>query len=288
MPTLPPGEPALPRSSPLRAHGVAESFGVDPERYDRARPGYPGALIEAVLAAAPGGDVLDVGIGTGIAARRFRAAGCTVLGVDPDPRMADRARRDGHEVEVAAFEAWDPDGRSFDAVISAQAWHWVDPVAGAAKAAEVLRPGGRLAVFWNDGRPPRDLARAFAEVYGRFAPDAPAARLWRAAGGEGEHPGYAALSVRAADGMRAAGAFDAPEVWRFAWEQAYTRDAWLDQLPTTGGHCGLPPAVLARLSAGAGAAVDAVGGAFTMRYTTIVVTAAHRGPGRTRPPADRG
>ncbi len=54
---------------------------------------------------------------------------------------------------MAAFEAWDPAGREFDAVISGQSWHWVDPVAGAAKAAQVLRPGGRLAV-WR-GRPVR-------------------------------------------------------------------------------------------------------------------------------------
>ncbi|NKY15990.1 class I SAM-dependent methyltransferase [Streptomyces somaliensis] len=281
MPTLPPGEPAPLHSDRLRARRVAESFGVDPERYDRTRPGYPDALVEAVVAAAPGRHVLDVGIGTGIVARRFRAAGCTVLGVDPDARMADRARRDGHEVEVAPFEAWDPAGRSFDAVVSGQTWHWVDPVAGAAKAAEALRRGGRLAVFWNDGRPPRDLAEAFAGVYGRFAPDAPAARFWRAADGKEGHPGYAALLTRAADGMRAAGAFGEPEVWRFAWERSYTRDAWLDQLPTTGGHADLPPAVLARLSAAVGAAVDAAGGAFTMRYTTVVVTAARGGPGRS-------
>jgi hypothetical protein len=32
----------------------------------------------------------------------------------------------GLEVEVAAFETWDPAGRVFDAVIAGQAWHWVD------------------------------------------------------------------------------------------------------------------------------------------------------------------
>lgn len=275
MPTLPPEHPSPPEPHTLRARLVAESFGTDPERYDRTRPRYPDAMVEAIVAAAPGPDVLDVGIGTGIAARQFQAAGCTVLGVDADARMADWARRRGHEAEVAAFEAWDPDGRSFDAVVSGQTWHWVDPVAGAAKAAKVLRPEGRMAVFWNDGRPPRDLAGAFAEVYGRLAPNSPAARLWTAAGEQG----YAVLCTRAADGMRTTGAFGEPEVWRFTWERPYTRDEWLDQLPTTGGHAGLPPAVLTRLTAGIGAAVDAAGGGFTMRYTTVVVTAARRSPG---------
>ena len=57
--------------------------------------------------------------------------------------MAEVARRRGLAVEVAAFEAWEPAGRRFDAVVAGQAWHWIDPDAGAAKAAEVLRPGGR-------------------------------------------------------------------------------------------------------------------------------------------------
>ncbi|MFD0532752.1 class I SAM-dependent methyltransferase [Actinomadura luteofluorescens] len=121
---------------------MAESFGSDAERYDRARPRYPDALVERIAAACPGPDVLDVGCGTGIEARQFQAAGCTVLGVEPDARMAGFARRGGLEVEEATFESWDPAGRDFDAVIAGTAWHWVDPVAGAAKAARVLRPGG--------------------------------------------------------------------------------------------------------------------------------------------------
>ena len=130
--------------------------------------------------------------GTGIAARQFQAAGCTVLGVEPDARMADVARRSGLEVEVATFEAWDPAGRTFDAVVAGQAWHWVDPVAGAAKAAEVLRPGGRLAVFWNVFQPPPDLAEAFAAVYRRVLPDSPIVTAGRCRGLDG----YSACSPR--------------------------------------------------------------------------------------------
>ena len=63
---------------------MAESFGADAERYDRTRPRYPGALVERIIAGSPGLDVLDVGTGTGIAARQFQAAGCKVLGVEPD------------------------------------------------------------------------------------------------------------------------------------------------------------------------------------------------------------
>src|SRR3954470_19463645 len=145
MPTVPPAQASPPE--PHQYRQAPESFGRGPGRHDRARPGYPDAMVERIVAAGPGPDVLDVGCGTGIVARQFQAAGCTVLGVEPDPRMAGFARRTGVETEVATFEAWDPAGRAFDAVVAGQAWHWVDPVAGAAKAAQVLRPEGRLAVF---------------------------------------------------------------------------------------------------------------------------------------------
>src|SRR4051794_15829291 len=130
-------------------------------------------MVSAILGAAPGLDVLDVGIGTGISARPFRGAGCRVLGVEADERMAAFARRDGFEIETATFEAWDPAGRTFDAVLSGQAWHWVDPAAGAAKAADVLRPGGRLALFWNVWCPGPEVAGAFSDVQRRVLPDAP-------------------------------------------------------------------------------------------------------------------
>jgi len=53
---------------------MAESFGIDPERYDRTRPRYPDAMVDRIVAGRPGPDVLDVGCGTGTAARQFQAA----------------------------------------------------------------------------------------------------------------------------------------------------------------------------------------------------------------------
>src|SRR4051812_49267830 len=85
---------------PHDARTMAESFGADPERYDRVRPSYPAAMVDVIVAEAPGSDVLDVGCGTGIAARLFEDAECQVLGVEVDPRMADFARERGLEVEL--------------------------------------------------------------------------------------------------------------------------------------------------------------------------------------------
>jgi SAM-dependent methyltransferase len=243
---------------------------VNAERYDRTRPRYPDALVDRIIAASPGMDVLDVGCGTGIEARQFQAAGCTVLGVEPDARMAEFARDTGIEVEVATIEAWDPAGRTFDAVVAGTSWHWVDPVAGTAKAAQVLRPGGRLAVFWHVFELPAEVREAFAEVYMRVVPDSPFDfRTARPA-----MDIYQAGFDKAAAGIREAGGFGDSEQWRFAWEHRYTRAEWLDQMPTQGAMTTLPPEKLAEVLDGVGAAIDALGDGFTMPYVTVAVTAA--------------
>lgn len=265
-PSAPPPPPGP--GEPHREREIAESFGADAERYDRARPDYPAALIERIVVASPGRDFLDVGCGTGIAARQFAAAGCRVVGVEVDARMADLARGAGLEVEVSPFEEWDPAGRRFDAVVAAQAWHWVDPFAGATKAASALRPGGRLAAFWNVFQPPLDLAEAFAALYRRLMPDSPAVN--RVIPGL---DGYEPIFAKAADGIRHEGAFSDPERWTARWQRSYTRDEWLDQVPTFGGFNRFPARTQRELLAGIGAAVDAAGGSFWMQYTTVAVTA---------------
>jgi SAM-dependent methyltransferase len=271
MPTTAGGQAHPPASAAHHQRWAAESFGVDAERYDRARPPYPDALVERVLAGSPGREVLDVGCGTGIAARQFRAAGATVLGVDPDARMAEFARRTGVAVEVARFEEWEPAGRRFDAVVAGQAWHWVDPVAGAAKAARVLRPGGRLAVFGHVFTAPPAVDEAFAAAFARVAPDSPFAAASRS--GRSALETYRAMFAAAADGMREAGGFTEPEQWRFDGERTCTRDQWLDHLPTTGALTRLPADALAHVLDEVGAAIDRIGGRFTLPHVTLAATA---------------
>ncbi|WP_371749779.1 class I SAM-dependent methyltransferase [Streptomyces sp. NBC_01283] len=273
MPTLPREQPDPSRSEPHKARRMAESFGADAQRYDQARPNYPDELVARIVAGSPGVDVLDVGCGTGIAARQFQAVGCAVLGVEPDARMADFARARGVQVEVADFEAWESGGRTFDAVIAAQSWHWVDPAIGAVKAAHVLRPGGRLAIFGHVYEPPAEVAEPFAAAYRRVAPDSPLN------GQPARRPLdlYKAAYAKIADKIRETEQFDEPEQWRFDWEQSYTRDQWLDLLPTTGGLTQLRPDQLAEVLDAVGGAIDSLGGRFTMNYTTLATTAVRAG-----------
>ncbi|NGN83855.1 class I SAM-dependent methyltransferase [Arthrobacter silviterrae] len=248
-----------------RHRELAESFGAHAERYDSARPRYPTALVDAISDRMRGRSILDVGIGTGISAEPFRERGFAVHGIEPDPRMAELARAKGFVVEIAKLEEWEAAGRTFDAMIAGQTWHWVDPAAGAAKAASVLRPGGILALFWNAGRPSGELATEFAAVFDSlhtglpFNPWAPVSVA----------DPYGAIIDAAAAGLRTTAAFSELDRLSFDWQATATRDAWLEQTSTSGGINRLQKDKLDALLQGMGAAIDAAGGNLTVDYTTV-------------------
>jgi SAM-dependent methyltransferase len=242
----------------------AESFGAVAAQYDRVRPSYPPALVDALLV---GGaqSVLDVGCGTGIAGALLVARGCAVLGVEVDARMAELARAKGLEVEVGRFEEWDPHERRFDLVTSAQAWHWIDPRAGAVRAAQALRSGGLLGVCWNFGDPPPHVRELLSPIYTRLGP-----------GVENYSVLFGNRDARVQDtldGLAAAGAYGPAETTRFAWSQRYDTAGWLAQLSTHSDHRALPAARRERLLDAVGGALDSVGGSFEMPYETVLVLA---------------
>ena len=239
----------------------AESFGGVAEAYDRFRPSYPDALIDDLVAPSPA-NALDVGCGTGKAARLLAARGVTVLGVEVDPQMAAVARRSGLEVEVAPFEQWDPRGRTFDLVFSGQAWHWIEPSIGVPKAAGVLRPGGRLALFWNTVVLDAGIRGPMQDVYRRLAPGTVAeSRRF-----DGREPPYA-------DDLRTAGVFGSVDVRSYEWDREYAADEWVQMVQTHSDHVVMPADQRARLIEEVTATIDAHGGVVRAHYVTQTILA---------------
>jgi SAM-dependent methyltransferase len=242
----------------------AESFGEVAELYDRTRPSYPQALVDALLADAPD-SVLDIACGTGIAGALFAARGCEVLGVELDPRMAAIARARGLDVEVAPFEAWEPAGRSFELAICAQAWHWLAPQPALAKAASALSAGALLGLFWNFGNPPADVAARLRPIYAQLEPG-----LERYSVLLGHHEGRIDSGLAA---IAEQPSFDEPEKREFPWSKQYDTAGWLNFLQTHSDHQTLAPERLERLLDAVGQALDELGGSFEMSYTAMLVSA---------------
>ena len=128
----------------------ARSFGSAAAVYERGRPPYPEQALDWLLP--PGAArVADLGAGTGKLSRQLAHRGLEVIAVEPSAGMRAQLRRSVPEVTVTAGtgERIPLASNSVDAVLAAQAWHWVDPALAVPEAARVLAPGGRLGVLWN-------------------------------------------------------------------------------------------------------------------------------------------
>lgn len=132
------------------------TFNTAATLYEEIRPGYPEELISDIVELSgieTHSRILEIGCGTGKATRPFAERGyelvCLDIGADLIAIARERLKEFPNISFVkAAFEAWRPEG-TFDLIISATAFHWVDPKVRYLKASEVLKPKGFLAIFSN-------------------------------------------------------------------------------------------------------------------------------------------
>ncbi|MCA1712339.1 MAG: methyltransferase domain-containing protein [Actinobacteria bacterium] len=130
--------------------GSPTAFEALVDVYDAARPRYPAELYDALPSL--GGRVLELGAGTGIATRELERRAGLLVSTDLGPKMLGRLHELSPDVPAAVCrsEALPFADASFDVVCGAQMWHWVDPSIAAPEVARVLRPGGTLALWWNE------------------------------------------------------------------------------------------------------------------------------------------
>lgn len=157
----------MPRPDPETAQRRANAFLSTGAEYHRLRPGYPDDVVDWMLPGSPR-QMLDLGAGTGRLTDFLVARGLDVVAVDPSESMLAVlwGRHPGVVCRVGTAEATGLPDASVDAVVFAQAWHWMDAAAASAEAARVLRPGGTLAMVWNQRWNPDGWQAAFhAEQY---------------------------------------------------------------------------------------------------------------------------
>ncbi len=130
-------------------------FETGSETYERARPSYPAAAVDRIVATAGvtrGTRVLDLAAGTGKLTRQLCARGASCVAVEPSASMRQVFGNVLPDVPVtgARAERLPIVGSSMDAVVVAQAFHWFDAAVALAEVARVLRPHGWLALIWNE------------------------------------------------------------------------------------------------------------------------------------------
>lgn len=274
------------------------TFDAGAEAYDRARPGYPAeafADLVALCGLDAASTVLEIGCGTGQATRDLAPLVGRVRCVERGPALANLAHVNltglgNVEVTTSTFERFESDER-FDAIVSATAFHWLDPAVAYPKVASLLRPGGHLALLTNahgaggthtDARitpPLRDLHRRLAPeigdwtfaTYEEIAADAMAggdiAAVW------------SRIDRRVFEPVAVSELFDPPTVRTYSWLATYDRDGYLEMLGTQSSYGLMEPGRRADLLARIGALVDEhLGGTVTKEYVTVLAVASRPTP----------
>ena len=218
-------------------HFLRTTFDDSPELYDRVRPVAPPQLFADQVKLArlePGARLLEIGCGTGQATLPLAERGFEIVAVELGENLAELARRKlagfpGVRIVTSSFEEWDPGGERFAAVVSFNAFHWIDADVRFAKSAGVLQDGGTIAVVEMRYVTPDDadptwvaLQEDYEAVTGRE--------------GEGEAPPHPdAVASRAAE-LEASGRFRDVAVRRYLWGVVFGPDDYLALLRTSSWH----------------------------------------------------
>jgi SAM-dependent methyltransferase/diadenosine tetraphosphate (Ap4A) HIT family hydrolase len=287
----------LPEGLPDPRRSAGAVFDRIADLYDRARPSYPVFAVEDLVRSCEltgSSRIVEVGCGTGQLTAALADTGAMILAVEPGPALAALARgnlagRPAVEVRTTRFEDLEATPGSFDLLVAATSFHWVDPTIGYHKAADLLRPGGRLALLTNahtaggnHTHPP--FADAVRRLHHRLAP---AIGDWtfptaeeiaaRAAGGGDMASLWARIDRNTTEPPDVSGRFEPPEVHCYPWVATYDRDAYLDMLASQSSYALMEPDQRQALLEGIGPLVDdLLGGWVTKQYVTVLATAQAR------------
>lgn len=237
---------------------AAAGFEAGAAAYELARPGYPDevvALLAAVLGLAAGVRVLDLAAGTGKLTRRLVDLGASVLAVEPVDGMRAQLVQavPGVEAVTGTAEAIPADDASIDVVTVAQAFHWFDAPKALDEIARVLKPGGSLAILWNE----RDERTPWVAEMSRII------RWHERTVSRYQHVAWAEIVGRS-------GRFTPLQEQAFSWDQPLTRDLLADRVRSISYIAAMPEPERERHAADVVSLVSRLPEPFPLPYTCRV------------------
>jgi ubiquinone/menaquinone biosynthesis C-methylase UbiE len=159
---------------------TVERFSNRVANYVKYRPGYPPEVLELFkreMGLTKDSVLADIGSGTGLSTRPFLENGNTVYGVEPNAAMRQAA--EDYLKEFPNFISYDGtaeatqlDDASIDFVTAAQAFHWFDPEKTRIEFTRILKPGGYIALIWNERQlDTTEFLREYEKLLLKYASD---------------------------------------------------------------------------------------------------------------------
>lgn len=258
---------------PEERHLLRQTFDGAAAAYDRARPVAPSYVLDDLISLAElvrGARLLEIGCGTGQHTTPLAERGFEIVAIELGESMAELARMNlaafpDVTVVTSPFEEWDPGDERFDAVVSFEAFHWIDPEVAFAKSSAILREGGALGVYGS-----------------RFATHEDSDPLWLAtredhlaATGEQEERMFLPIEhVRDRSGdFTKEGHFATVALRRYRWDVSYDADAYVALLGTVSRYRALEDDVRSDLFDRIRRRISAGGRAITLTVSAVLYVA---------------
>ncbi len=248
------------------------TFDQQAETYDQQAGGYPPELIADIIefsGITADGRILEVGCGTGQATRSFAERGYAITAVELGANLIALAQKNlaqfpKIEFVNEAFEDWDMQPGTFDLMFAADAFHWIPPQLGYPKAAESLKPGGTVALFWwVDRRTDPELSAQIQQVYDEVAPEFPNPLNGGAATSD-------FTNEKVHTNVKFAPTLGEPVVRKYPYPQRITAEAHLKGLTNFSMHQEMEPTVRQALHRRITQVINAAGGELVIEREVMV------------------
>jgi SAM-dependent methyltransferase len=249
----------------------SKCFDTVSDMYDLYRPAYPLELIESILSLTNiplTGQILEIGSGTGKATTLFAQKGFSIHCIEPGKNLNKVAMRKLQHFprvsfEQVRFEDWQEDSNQFDLVISASAFHWVDPKIGYRKAANALKTNGHIALFWNmyvgiNGPLENDIERIYLDRVPELAQQREVTEK---------------LIKQREEAILSSGFFSSININRFPWSERYDCMQYIGLLNTYSDHLSLPEPTRTSLLNDISEVIKNNGGYVDKSYLTVLYVA---------------
>jgi SAM-dependent methyltransferase len=217
-----------------------------------------------------GASLLEVGCGTGQATVGFAMRGFRVVALDRSPAMVQMAHDSLHrypdvDVRCQDFELLVP-AASYDGLVFASSYHWLDPLTRVARCASHLKPQGSLIILRHTHPLPyTGFFERVQQVYEQFVPEWPPPSSTTTAEEQ-------ILSI--VTELEGSVFFQAVERRSLAWSRSYSTSEYQRLLASYSDHAALPPDRHFALLGAVGALIDSeFGGRVTRPYCTELLCA---------------
>lgn len=253
------------------SNALTRQFDDAAQLYDEVRPRSPETIVEQIIAFAglpTHGRIFEVGCGTGQMTLPFAQREYTIVAIDRGERLAALAAQHCQpyprvRVVPCAFEAWQDMPESYDMFLAANAIHWIEPHYAIRRAAELLKPGGTIALV---GTADRSQGSAFWQatepIYNQYNPVESAANL---------QPRWPSEAYQQA--LAVSGQFGKSQEVRASWSRRYSSEEYIKLLWTSSDHRAMPEPQRSQFFEAIRHVIARMGGEVIRNYETSVLLA---------------